>query len=131
MICLRILLDTHALIWWLYDAPQLSRIGREHLADANNTPVISAASAWELAIKFQLGRLPDAALLVTDFSSLMDRLGYELLPISAEHGIRAGTLPGPHKDPFDRMLVAQSQAENIPILSNDTIFDSYGVRRLW
>jgi PIN domain nuclease of toxin-antitoxin system len=128
---LRILLDTHALVWWLYDAPLLSRTSREHLGDASNALVVSAASAWELAIKFQLGRLPEAALLVTDFSGLMEQLSFELLPISAEHGIRAGTLPGPHKDPFDRMLVAQSQAENIPILSNDTVFDSYGVRRLW
>lgn len=69
--------------------------------------------------------------MVSDFSALMERFGFELLPISAEHGIRAGTLPGPHKDPFDRMLVAQSQAENIPIISNDAMFDSYGVRRLW
>lgn len=128
---MRILLDTHALVWWLCDAPLLSRTSREHLGDASNTPVISAASAWELAIKFQLGRLPEAELLITDFSGLMERLGFELLPISAEHGIRAGTLPGPHKDPFDRMLAAQSQAENIPIVSNDTVFDSYGVRRLW
>jgi PIN domain nuclease of toxin-antitoxin system len=127
----RVLLDTHVLVWWLYDAPLLSRTSREHMADASNTPVVSAASAWELAIKFQLGRLPEAELLVSDFSSLMERLGFELLSISAEHGIRAGTLPGPHKDPFDRMLIAQSQAENAPIISNDKIFDSYGVRRLW
>ena len=93
--------------------------------------VVSAASAWELAIKFQQGKLPKAADLVSDFSNRIDREGFQLLPISAEHGIRAGLLPGPHKDPFDRMLIAQSQAENMPIISNETIFESYGVRRLW
>jgi PIN domain nuclease of toxin-antitoxin system len=62
---------------------------------------------------------------------LIDREGFEMLAISAEHGIRAGLLPGPHKDPFDRMLIAQAQAENIPIISNQTVFESYSVRRLW
>jgi PIN domain nuclease of toxin-antitoxin system len=68
---------------------------------------------------------------VSDFSGRIDREGFQLLSISAEHGIRAGLLPGLHKDPFDRMLIAQSQAENVPIISNETVFDAYGVRRLW
>jgi PIN domain nuclease of toxin-antitoxin system len=75
--------------------------------------------------------LPRAADLVSDFSSEVEREGFQLLPISPEHGIRAGLLPGLHKDPFDRMLIAQSQAEGAPIISNDGIFESYGVRRLW
>jgi PIN domain nuclease of toxin-antitoxin system len=69
--------------------------------------------------------------LAADFPGYLDREGFEQLPISGEHGIRAGLLPGPHKDPFDRMLIAQAQAENIPIISNETAFESYGVRRLW
>jgi PIN domain nuclease of toxin-antitoxin system len=92
---------------------------------------VSAASAWELAFKYQQGKLRKAADLVSNFSNRIDREGFQLLPISAEHGIWAGLLPGPHKDPFDRMLIAQSQAENVPIISNETIFESYGVRRLW
>jgi len=92
---------------------------------------VSAASAWELAIKYQSGKLRKAADLVSNFSGRMEREGFQLLPISAEHGIRAGLLPGLHKDPFDRMLIAQAQAEDIPIISNETIFDTYGVRRLW
>ena len=93
--------------------------------------LVSAASAWELAIKFRLGRLPDAADLVLNFSSEVENERFELLPVSAEHGIRAGLLPGPHKDPFDRMLIAQAQAENIPIITNERVFEAYGVRRLW
>jgi PIN domain nuclease of toxin-antitoxin system len=128
---LRALLDTHALLWWLSDDPALSRPAREFIAETKNTLIVSAASACEIAIKVRLGKLPTAADLAADFSGLMKREGFELLAISAEHGIRAGLLPGPHKDPFDRMLIAQAQAENIPIVSNEASFESYGVRRHW
>ena len=128
---MRALFDTHALIWWISDDPALPQTVRGIIEDTDNTLLVSAASAWELAIKYQSGKLRKAADLVSDFSSRIEREGFHLLPISAEHGIRAGLLPGPHRDPFDRMLIAQSQAENIPILSNEIIFDSYGVRRLW
>ena len=128
---MRALLDTHALIWWLSDDPSLSQTIRGIIADTDNTLVVSAASAWELAIKYQQGKLRKVADLVSDFSGRIDREGFQLLPISAEHGIRAGLLPGPHKDPFDRMLIAQSQAENMPIISNEAVFEAYGVRRLW
>ena len=93
--------------------------------------MVSAASAWEIATKVRLGRLPAAADLVEDFVDDIKRQRMEILAVSAEHGIRAGLLPGPHKDPFDRMLIAQAQAENVPILSNDRALDGYGVRRLW
>jgi PIN domain nuclease of toxin-antitoxin system len=128
---LRALLDTHALLWWLSDDPALPRAARKLIVETKNTLVVSAASAWEVAIKVRLGKLPTASDLVADFSGLIEREGFELLAISPEHGIRAGLLPGPHRDPFDRMLVAQAQAENIPIVSNEASFDSYGVRRYW
>jgi len=128
---LRALLDTHALLWWLSDDPALTRTARKIIAETKNTLIVSAASAWEIATKVRLGRLPAGADLVSDFSGQMEREGFELMAISAEHSIRAGLLPGPHKDPFDRMLIAQSQAENAPIISNEAVFDSYGVRRLW
>jgi PIN domain nuclease of toxin-antitoxin system len=128
---LRALLDTHALIWWFSDDASLPQTVRGIIADTDNTLVMSAASAWELAIKYQSGKLRKVADLVSDFSGRIDREGFQLLPISAEHGIRAGLLPGLHKDPFDRMLIAQCHAENIPIISNDTVFEGYGVRRLW
>lgn len=128
---MRVLLDTHALLWWLADDPALTRAARNIIADAKNTVFISAASAWEISTKVRLGRLPTAADLVSDFSGQIQQEGFELLSISAEHAIRAGLLPGPHKDPFDRMLIAQSQAEGTPIVTNETVFDAYGVRRLW
>ena len=96
-----------------------------------NTLIVSAASAWEISMKYNLGKLPGAGSLVSDFGAQMEREGFELLSISAEHAIRAGLLAGPHRDPFDRMLIAQAQSENMPIVSNERAFDAYGVRRLW
>jgi len=128
---LRALLDTHALLWWLSDDPALTRAARNIIAETKNTLIVSAASAWEMAIKVRLGTLPTATDLVADFSGQVEREGFQLLAISAEHGIRAGLLSGPLKDPFDRMLIAQSQAENIPVISNESLFDNYGVTRLW
>jgi PIN domain nuclease of toxin-antitoxin system len=128
---LRVLLDSHTLLWWILDHPALTPAAREAISGTDNTVIVSAASAWEIAIKFRAGRLPEAAGLVSNFPIEIVQEGFQLLPISAEHAIRAGLLPGPHKDPFDRMLIAQSQAEGAPIISNDGIFESYGVRRLW
>lgn len=128
---MRALLDTHTLLWWLSDDAALTKAARKVIADTKNSLIISAASAWEIAIKVRLGRLPTAADLVADFAGYVEREGFELLSMSAEHGIRAGLLPGLHKDPFDRMLIAQAQAENIPIVSNEAVFESYGIRCLW
>jgi PIN domain nuclease of toxin-antitoxin system len=128
---LRCLLDTHTLIWWMTTDPHLSRSARTLIEQESTISLVSAASAWEIATKVRLGRLPAAADLVEDFVDDIKRQRMEILAVSAEHGIRAGLLPGPHKDPFDRMLIAQAQAENVPILSNDRALDGYGVRRLW
>jgi PIN domain nuclease of toxin-antitoxin system len=128
---LQALLDTHTLIWWLSQDSALPVSARRVIADMRNTLIVSAASAWEIAMKYNLGKLPGAGDLVSDFGAQMEREGFELLSISADHAIRAGLLPGPHRDPFDRMLIAQAQAENMPILSNERAFDAYGVRRLW
>jgi PIN domain nuclease of toxin-antitoxin system len=128
---LRCLLDTHTLIWWMTADPHLSRSARILIEQESTISLVSAASAWEIATKVRLGRLPAAANLVQDFADDIGRQRMEILAVSAEHGIRAGLLPGPHKDPFDRMLIAQAQAENVPIVSNDRALDGYGVRRLW
>jgi PIN domain nuclease of toxin-antitoxin system len=128
---LRALFDTHALIWWFSDDPSLTPVVREIIANTENTLLVSAASAWEIAIKHQLGKLRKVADLVSDFTGRIESEGFQLLSISAEHGIRAGMLPGLHKDPFDRMLIAQAQTENVPIVSNEAVFEGYGVRRLW
>jgi PIN domain nuclease of toxin-antitoxin system len=128
---MRLLIDTHALLWWLADDPALPASARKHLAKTGNSVLVSSASAWEIATKFRIGKLPDAGDLLADFAGYLARERLEGLAISTDHAVRAGLLPGPHKDPFDRMLIAQAQAENIPILSNDAAFDSYSVRRLW
>ncbi len=128
---MRLLLDTHALLWWLNDDRLLPAKARKLIALGSNAVVVSAASAWEIATKVRLGKLDMAADLAADFSNVLGQEGFESLPISVDHALRAGLLPGPHKDPFDRMLIAQAQAEGVPILSSDAVFDSYGVRRLW
>jgi PIN domain nuclease of toxin-antitoxin system len=125
------LLDTHVLLWWLAEDPALTKPARKVIADSKNLVLVSAASAWEIATKVRLGKLPTAADLAADFTGHLEREGFRMLAISWDHAIRAGLLPGPHKEPFDRMLITQAQAENIPILSNEILFDTYGVRRLW
>ncbi len=128
---MRALLDTHALLWWLSDDPALSKPARKFIGETQNTVIVSAASAWEIATKVRLGKLSTAAELAADFVGHVGREGFELLPISPDHAIRAGLLPGPHKDPFDRMLIAQAQAEGVPLVTNELVFDAYGVRRIW
>jgi PIN domain nuclease of toxin-antitoxin system len=125
------LLDTHALLWWLSDDPSLTQPARKVIAEIRNVIFVSAASAWEIATKVRLGKLPTAADLAADFVGHIEREGFQILAISGDHAIRAGLLPGTHKDPFDRMLIAQAQADNMPIVSNEALFDTYGVRRLW
>jgi PIN domain nuclease of toxin-antitoxin system len=125
------LLDTHALLWWLSDDPALTKPARKIIAETKNHVFVSAASAWEIATKVRLGKLPTAADLAADFTGCLEREGFQILAISGGHAVRAGLLPGAHKDPFDRMLIAQAQAENMPIVSNEALFDTYGVRRVW
>ena len=125
------LLDTHALLWWLSADPALGKTARKIIAEPRNAIFVSAASAWEIATKVRLGKLPTAADLAADFTGHIEREMFQILAISAEHAVRAGLLPGAHKDPFDRMLIAQAQSENIPIVSNEAVFDAYGVRRIW
>ena len=109
----------------------LSKSARALIKDQDNVSLVSAASAWEIATKVRLGRLPAAAGLMQDFVADMARHRIQILAVSADHGIRAGLLPGPHTDPFDRMLIAQALTEDVPLVSNDRALDGYGVKRLW
>src|SRR6185437_5909245 len=126
----RILLDTHVLLWWAEGSPKLSRRARLAIQNQDATILVSAVSAWEIASKARSGRLA-AGPLLADFQGELEQEGFAELPISAAHAVRAGLLGGAHKDPFDRMLIAQAQAEDLPIISGDRLFDSYGVRRIW
>jgi len=128
---MRLLLDTHTLLWWLTENSSLPASARKLIANKNSDVLVSAASAWEIATKVRLGKLPMAIDLAHDFSAYLEHERFETLAVSAEHGIRAGLLPGPHKDPFDRTLIAQALAENLAIVSNDAVFDGYGVKRVW
>ena len=119
------------MLWWLSDDPALPKRGRGLIEDTKNVILVSAASAWEIATKVRLGKLPTANDLAANFIDQLKREGFLTLSISLDHALRAGLLPGHHKDPFDRMLIAQAQAENMPLISNERIFDRYGVRRIW
>lgn len=128
---MRVLLDTHALIWWLIDDRSLSAAAREAVADPSAVVYVSAASAWEIATKYRIGKLPLAGRMVGELGKILARENFLALPISLEHGERAGSLPGPHRDPFDRMIVAQALAEDLTLVSNERLFDAFGVARLW
>ena len=123
----RLLLDTHAFLWWLDDNPKLEQEAREAIADNTSLVHVSAVTIWEIAIKAQLGRIDPGT----------DRIDQEIstnsfveLPISAHHALRAGTLPPHHYDPFDRMLIAQSQIEDLIVVTHDGVFQSYGIKIL-
>lgn len=128
---MRVLLDTHTFLWWLGGDPKLSLIAREVIVDDASVILVSAASAWEIATKHRLGRLPGAAAIASDIASSIANHGFHPLPVTVAHGQRAGALPGPHQDPFDRMLIAQALTEGYALASNETVFDRYGVSRLW
>lgn len=128
---MRILLDTHALLWWALDDQRLPAAARDVVTSASSAVFVSAASAWEIATKVRLGKLPGAEGFVSSIGEYLEAQGFAALDISVEHAQRAGSLPGPHRDPFDRMLAAQAQAENLTIVSSDEVFDRYGVVRLW
>jgi PIN domain nuclease of toxin-antitoxin system len=127
----RVLLDTHTLLWAKISPASLSRQVVEIMADPLNMIFVSAATAWEIATKVRLGKLPGADSLEKDFLETMEESGYTLLPIQAENALRAGRLTAQHGDPFDRIIAAQALAMDIPILSADPKLDAFGVRRLW
>jgi len=128
---MRVLLDTHTLLWWLDGDRRLSRRARSLIGKETNTVLVSAASAWEITTKARLGKLPGAVEVAEDVVGCVTGQGFESLDITLLHGQRAGALGGSHRDPFDRMLIAQAQAEGVPIVSNDEVFDQYGIRRIW
>lgn len=120
-----LLLDTHVLLWWLFDDSRLGDVFAATISDTGNRICVSAASAWEISSKFRLGKLPDAKPLVEDFEGLMARARFSILPVSARHAVLAGSWQVPHRDPFDRMLAAQSHIEGMPLMSVDQAFTQF------
>ncbi len=128
---MRLLIDTHVLLWFVDNDPQLSKRASALISDPSNDVLVSMASLWEMAIKFSGGKLklqPDFAGFVSAHLAAND---FEILPIETLHLAEVAHLPFHHRDPFDRLLIAQSRAENIPLISADVAFDAYGIKRLW
>jgi PIN domain nuclease of toxin-antitoxin system len=127
----RLLLDTHAFLWWLAGDEKLSVRAREAINEELDPVFVSAASIWEISTKHRLGKLPGASPIVNDLVGVIEGQGFLGLPITILHGQAAGTLPGPHRDPFDRMLIAQAMLDDLVLISNEQAFAVYGVGRLW
>lgn len=127
----RLLLDTHAFLWWLDGDKRLVPKARRLLGSEDHQLLVSAASVWEVTTKARIGKLPGALAVAADVPACIAGQGFVPLSISVQHAQLAGALPGPHRDPFDRMLIAQAQTERVAIVSSDEIFDAYGVQRIW
>jgi PIN domain nuclease of toxin-antitoxin system len=127
----RLLLDTHAFLWWVTDDPQLSDMARAAITDTDNEVLVSAVSAWEMATKHRLGKLGSAAGAVSGFAELVAADGFTHLPVTYRHALLAGSYSHAHRDPFDRMLAAQSALEAVPLVTRDQAFAAFDVETLW
>ena len=128
---MKLLIDTHALLWAYWGDPQLSAVAIRLIFDPANRIFVSAASHWEIAIKMKTGKLTLRQPFLDFIQCAVIDNGFTLLPIEPKHTAIVATLPFHHKDPFDRLLVSQAMAEGIPLVSADVAFDPYGVQRLW
>jgi PIN domain nuclease of toxin-antitoxin system len=125
------LLDTHALLWWWSKPEKLSPRVLSLMKDRENRFLVSAASAWEIATKHRIGKYPAGGRIIEEWSMRIREDRFEELPISSTHALRAGRLPGAHRDPFDRMLAAQGLLEELPVISADPAISSLGAARIW
>ncbi len=128
---MKLLLDTQALLWWWTDDKQLSATAREAIAEERNTVLVSAASVWEISTKFRLGKLAIAASALKQFHQLIEADGFEHLPITWQHSLLAGGYLHEHRDPFDRMLAAQSEIEKARLVTCDAAFGAFNTDVLW
>jgi len=128
---LRLLLDTHALLWSVLDHPHLSAAAKAALADSGNDILISVVSIFEITLKHRLRKLDQAGPFARHHQRMLADLAWTPLPVGMEHASLAGLMDHPHKDPFDRLLIAQARIERVPIVSNETLFDGFGVERIW
>jgi PIN domain nuclease of toxin-antitoxin system len=127
----KLLLDTHAFLWWVAASKELSRKARSAIGSARNECYVSVASAWEIAIKVSLGKLRIEGALDRFLPEQLAANGFLALPIDLRHAARVATLPFHHRDPFDRLLVAQALEEELAVLTADLVFARYGVNRVW
>ena len=127
---MRVLLDTHALIWALRSDKRLSRPATEALELARET-LVSPVSAYEICFKHRLGKLPEMNVFAGDLEKELGSVDVTWLPITPTHAVVAGKLDPSHRDPFDRLLIAQALVERVPLVSNEEVFDGFGVERIW
>jgi len=125
-----LLLDTHTFLWWVFADAKLSRRARSEI-DGESEVFVSAVTAWEIATKFRIGKLPDAAVVADDIAGAIAAEGFAELPLSVRQAEHSGRLAGLLRDPFDRMLIAQAILGDLTLVSNERAFDRYGVKRLW
>ncbi len=118
------LLDTHILLWWLFNDPKLDTDCQNIIRNPEHRILVSSVSAWEVATKYRIGKLPEAKQLVESYPQILRQANFIELPITSAHALRAGSLPIAHRDPFDRMLMAQAELENLPILTYDEAFQT-------
>jgi PIN domain nuclease of toxin-antitoxin system len=128
---MRLLLDTHALLWWMWGDTRLSMRARREIDAADAEIFVSAASAFEISIKVRMGKLPEAERLSRNYLAALDEQGFAQLPITARHALHAGALVGRHGDPFDRLLVAQSHLEGLALVTDDAAIREFDVETLW
>lgn len=128
---MRALLDTHAFLWWNTDAPDLTPEARNFIADGRNEIFLSAASAWEIAIKTSRGKLSLPARPDRYVAERLVMHRFTALPVEISHALHVAALPDLHRDPFDRLLVAQSQLEHMPVITSDPAIRAYGVEVIW
>ena len=128
---MKALLDTHALLWWVTNDPQLSQTVRDIISDADNTLYVSVASSWEIIIKTKTGKLPLPEPPHQFIQSCLTVNGFESIAIDLAHVLQVNQLPDHHKDPFDRILIAQAQVENMPILTIDRLIIQYPIQTIW
>jgi PIN domain nuclease of toxin-antitoxin system len=128
---MNLLLDTHTMLWFFWDDPLLSTSAKALIEDPANRKLVSIASCWEIAIKVSTGKLTLGEPSRTYLQREITRNLFELLPITLEHATEVETLPYHHRDPFDRVIIAQAILEKLPIVSVDTAFDPYPITRLW
>jgi PIN domain nuclease of toxin-antitoxin system len=118
----RYLIDTHVLLWWIFDDPKLDQNIREIIQNPSNKIIVSSASAWEIATKYRIGKLPEAKELLENYDQIIQKARFFQLSITTAHALRAGGLPIQHRDPFDRMIMAQSELEKISVITYDPAF---------
>jgi PIN domain nuclease of toxin-antitoxin system len=128
---MKLLLDTHALAWWLMDDSRLTETARNAIADPGNDVAVSAVSAFEVATKYRIGKWPAMADLVTGFPHLVAEQEFSLLPITVSHALLAGRFAAAHRDPFDRLLAAQAKLDSLVLVTADSAFSQFDIDLLW